>query len=84
MQLWRTDASGNPVSLLRTGRSSANGCGTFYNTPSNVYLRAAAQYNTPVVNSHFHHDDGMSPRWALPGSGTANLGTGYVFYRWSI
>lgn len=83
LELWRTNSAGQLTSLLRSGRSNANGCGTFYDTPSNVYLRVVAQYNTPT-GAHFDHWQGLSPRVATPGSGGANLGLGYVSYAWSI
>ncbi|MBA2282094.1 MAG: hypothetical protein H0W25_12825 [Acidimicrobiia bacterium] len=84
MQLWRTDSTGRLISLQRSGRTNASGCGTFSNTPSNMYLRAVAQYNSPAVYGHYDHWEGFSPRIATPGSGAANLGTGYVYYVWSI
>ncbi len=84
MQHWTTDMAGNLISLIRPGKTAANGCGTFYNTPSNTNLRAVAQYNTAPVNFHYSRYQGVSPLIALPGAGTAHVGTGYVYYAWSI
>jgi hypothetical protein len=84
MELWRTDSRGNLISLVKSGRSAANGCGTFYGTPTNVYLRAVAQYNTPPVWGHYDHYQGFSPLIGNPGTAAANVSSAYVTYAWSI
>lgn len=84
MDLWKTDSAGNLISIVKSGNTGANGCGTFYGTPSNLRLTAVAQYNQSTVKPHYDHYIGYSPLVALPGSGTTNIGTGYVYYAWSI
>lgn len=74
VHLWRVNSSGAKVSYVRAGRTGSNGCATFYNTPSNVNLRVFVDFVSGFQAFH-----GATPRMALPGSGTANLGTGWVY-----
>lgn len=77
VQLWQTNSAGAPIAKLRDGRTAANGCATFYNTPSNVTLRMRAVH----VDSFWWGQavyQGWTSRIALPGQGGALLGKGYV------
>lgn len=62
---------------IRSGKSGANGCSTFYNTPSNVHLMVQGY---TVLNSGYYNTiwSGYSPRYTGTGAGTANVGTGVV------
>lgn len=64
-------------SLIAYGRTSANGCGSFY-TPgySNYYLKVKAGTFTSRLR-------GETPRIAVPGSGNAHLGTGVAWLSWT-
>ncbi len=77
--LYRVNASGSPISLVRNGKTGANGCATFYNTPSNVYLRVQARNvigNYQIGQAVY---SGWSPFRTNTGSGLANVGTGRVY-----
>ena len=63
---------------IRDGRTGANGCGTFYNTPSNVTL---AMRGYSVVGNRLIGTatfEGYAGRAAGPGTGGVLLGTGTV------
>lgn len=74
VHLWRVNSLGAKVTYLRPGRTASNGCATFYNTPSGVNLRVFVDFYPGFQAFH-----GATPRMATPGSGTANLGTGWVY-----
>lgn len=69
--------SGRWVSI-RSGKTAANGCGTFWRVPSSGYTTVMAREVLGDHNFGLALFEGMSPRYAVPGSGTAQLGTGYV------
>jgi len=58
ISLYRSDSSGRLLQWLRSGKTGQYGCGTFYNTGPNMYLRAAA----PCAGRWYY-----SPSWANPG-----------------
>ena len=60
--------------LGRSGYTGSNGCGTFYNTPTNVQLAVRAYTSTA-----YQTWDGWSQYLAPSGSGGANLGNGMVY-----
>ena len=74
VQLWSVDAYGNKVSYIRGGQTGANGCGTFYNTPSGVRLRVFVNYTAGWRTFY-----GATPMLADPGNFAAQLGTGWVY-----
>ena len=60
--------------LGRSGSTGANGCGTFYNTPTNVQLAVRAYTSTPYMAW-----DGWSQYSSHTGAGTNHLGNGNVY-----
>jgi hypothetical protein len=60
--------------LGRSGYTNWNGCGTFYNTPTNARLAVRA-----YVNTTYQTWDGWSQYSSSTGSGGANLGKGLVY-----
>ncbi len=58
---------------IRNGKTNASGCGTFYNTPSTVYLRLKAYVAFGDANIGMAIFDGPSGYFS-PGSGTGNVG----------
>ena len=60
--------------LGRSGYTNSNGCGTFYNTPTNARLAVRA-----YVNTQYQTWDGWSQYSSYTGSGGANLGKGLVY-----
>ena len=74
VDLWQVDSYGNWISKVRSGKTNSSGCGTFTNTPSNMYLRG---YANIYVGGRLL--SGASSRIALPGTGGANLGSSYVY-----
>ena len=79
VELWRVNSSGAAVQRLRVGRTDSNGRGTFFNTPSNVYLRMRA-IHVDYIYGDTETYEGWTNRIALPGSGGALLGVGQVIY----
>ncbi len=65
----------------RNGKTNASGCGTFYSVPSNKYVTVKAYKAFGDANIGLAMFEGWAPRYANPGSGAANLGTGYVNLR---
>ena len=77
VQLWQTNSVGARLVKLRDGRTDSNGCGTFYNTPSNMNLRMrAVQVDQTLTGQAVY--EGWTGRFALPGNGGVVLGIGYV------
>lgn len=63
--------------LIAYGRTAANGCGSFYTGGySNYYLKVKAGTFTSRLR-------GETPRIAIPGRGTAHLGTGVAWLSWT-
>lgn len=60
--------------LGRSGYTGSNGCGTFYNTPTNVQLAVRAYTSTPYMAW-----DGWSQYASNTGSGSNFLGHGNVY-----
>jgi hypothetical protein len=63
---------------IRSGKTNANGCGTFYNVPSNRYLTMKGYQVFGDNNIGLAMFEGWPPRYASPGTGAPHLGTGYV------
>lgn len=59
--------------LGRSGYTNANGCGTFYNTPTNTTMAVRAW-----INTQYQTWDGWTPIASHTGSGGHHLGTGWV------
>lgn len=59
---------------MGSGTTDANGCGTFYGTPTNVQLAVRA-----YVNTTYQTWDGWSQYVSNTGTGRANLGNGLVY-----
>lgn len=79
VQLQRWD--GYKWATIRSGRTNAQGCGTFYRTPTDVHLIVNGH---AVLNYGGWHGvwTGWTPKSASPGSGGVNLGTGIVAYQY--
>jgi hypothetical protein len=78
VQLWQMNSAGNRVAKLRDGRTDANGCGTFFNTPSNMYLAMRAVHIDYLWWGNAVYE-GWTSRMSLPGQGGALLGIGWVY-----
>ena len=73
VQLWEVDAGGRPLTRLRTGRTTASGCGSFSSPPPDAQVRVLAAVE--VDGSPW---TGATPGWAAAGSGRTDLGRGLV------
>lgn len=69
--------NGSQWVAIRKGKTGANGCSTFGNTPANAYLTVQAYV---VLNSGSYHTawSGFASHYTGPGSGTASVGRGTV------
>lgn len=78
VQLWQVNSAGGWIQKVRDGRTGSNGCATFGSTPSGVYLRVkvADVWDAGAGGQAVY--SGASRYIALPGSGTANVGTFWV------
>ncbi len=63
---------------IRNGRTNTNGCGTFYNVPTNQYITMKGYAAFGNGNIGMALWEGFAPRYANPGQGGVNLGTGRV------
>ncbi len=79
VQLFQTNSVGTPTAKLRDGRTGSNGCATFYNTPSGVYLRMRAIHIDQIMGGNDLYV-GWTSRIANPGQGGALLGLANVYY----
>lgn len=76
VHLMRFNGSGWVVE--RNGKTGANGCGTFYNTPSNVHLTVKAYKVYGDNNIGLAIYSGWAPNYTNTGGGGAYVGTGTV------
>lgn len=60
---------------IRSGKTNASGCGTFYSTPSGVYLGVQGYTVLNAGRISKVYDSGNPQVWATPGNGGVNLGT---------